>query len=82
MLMAVLLVGYIFQVVQATEAGFLISNYEKRITDLAQASKILESDFQRTNSLASLETVLSNLSYEKVGEIHYLRVLSTQVVAK
>ncbi len=81
-LTAVLLVGYIFQVTQATEAGFLISNYEKKITGLAQESKILESDFQRTNSLADLETVLSSLSYEKVAKIHYLRVLSTQVVAK
>ncbi len=80
--MAGLLVGYIFQVARSTEAGFLISNYEKKITEMVQESKILESDFQRTNSLADLEAVLSSLSYEKVVKIYYLRLPGTQVVAK
>ena len=81
-LIAIFLVGYIFQVAQSTEAGFLISNYEKKITDLVKESKILESDFSRLNSLADLETVLSGLSYEKIEKIHYLRVPGSQVVAK
>ena len=81
-LMAGLVWGYIFQVTQSTQAGFLISNYEKKITTLAQESKILENAFPRINSLADLETVLSALSYEKIEKVYYLRVPGTQVVAK
>ena len=82
MLMAVLLAYYIFQVARLTEAGFAIANHEKKIAAFVQESKILENDFQRANSLADLETVLSALSYETLVKIYYLRVPSTQVVAK
>ena len=81
-LIAIFLVGYIFQVAKITEAGFFISNYEKKIIELVRESKILESNFSQFNSLANLETILNNLSYEKVEKIHYLRVPGSQVVAK
>lgn len=77
-----LLFFYIFQVVQSTEAGFIISNYEKQIAEFSQESKTLKNDFSQLNSLANLEIMLASLDYEKIGKIHYLRLPGSQVVAK
>ena len=81
-LIVFLLVFYIFQVVRSTEAGFIISNYEKQITEFSRESKILNSDFSQLNSLVNLEIVLAGLDYEKIGKIHYLRLPGSQVAAK
>ena len=81
-LIASLLVFYIFQVNEITKASFFIANYEKQIAKFSQESKNLESNFSHLNSSANLETILNNLNYEKVGQVHYLRVPDSTVVTK
>jgi hypothetical protein len=77
-----LLAGYIFQVNEVTQAGFMLTGYEKNLSELIQAKKSLELNYSQTSSLVNLETILMNLNYEKVEEIHYLRVPGSTVVAK
>ena len=77
-----LLVFYIFQVNDKTRASFLIDNYEKQVVEISQKSEMLETNFSNLNSLAALETILNDLNYEQVGQIHYIRVPGATVVAK
>ncbi|PIS17475.1 MAG: hypothetical protein COT59_00440 [Candidatus Nealsonbacteria bacterium CG09_land_8_20_14_0_10_42_14] len=77
------LVGfYIFQVTEITKAGFLLSTYENNLTRFSQEGKNLEINYSQVNSLVNLETVLLSLNYEKVGQVHYLRIPASTVVAK
>lgn len=76
------LAGYIFQVSEITRVGFLITEYEKQITEFSQESQSLESSFASLSSLTNLETILNHLDYEKVSKVHYLRVPGVQVFAK
>ena len=77
-----LLAFYIFQVNEMTKAGFFISNHEKQIAEFSQESQVLSADFTILNSLANLETILAEMDYEAVGQVHYLRVPGTTVLAK
>ena len=72
----------VFQINETTKAGFLISTIEKQTAEFSQESQSLETSFSLLNSLANLETVLSSLNYEKVGQINYLRVPGSTVLAK
>jgi len=81
-LMFFLLIFYIFQVNQVTKASFAISNYEKQMTELSQESKSLEMSFSDLSSLASVETLVSTLNYEKVNKVHYIQMLEGTALAK
>ncbi len=72
----------IFQIVEITEAGFLITTHEKQLAEFSQESQSLETNFSSLNSLTNLETLLNNLNYVEVGQVHYLRVPGSTVVAK
>lgn len=82
LLIAPLLIFYIFQVNAVTKTSFLILSYEKKVTLLSQENKNLEINFSQVNSLANLETLLKNSNYEKIDKVHYIRVLEGTVVAK
>lgn len=81
-LVVFLLSFYIFQVTEVTKAGFILSTYENNLAQLSQEGKKLEINYSQTNSLTNLETVLMELDYEKVGQVHYLRIPAGTVVAK
>lgn len=73
---------YIYQVNDLTQAGYYIASYEKQIAEFSQESQLLSSSVTDVNSLASLETVLSEMDYEAVGQVHYLRVPGITALAK
>jgi len=77
-----LLVVYILQMQEATEANFNISVYEKKLTDLSMSNQGLEADFLQTNSLANLENILAVSQYEKIDKISYIQILENQMVVK
>jgi len=81
-LIAFLLIFYIFQISAITKASFLIAGYEQEIIKLSQGNENLKIGFSQENSLANLENILNKLNYEKIKEIYYLRVLEGQVMAK
>ena len=81
-LIAFLLVFYIFQINEITKASFLIANQEKQLVQFSQESQSLETNFSHLNSLTNLETLLNSLNYVKVGQVYYIRVPGSTVVAK
>ena len=81
-LVAFLVVFQIFQINEITKASFLISTQEKQLAGFSQESQRLNANFSHLNSLTNLETLLNNLNYVEVGQVHYLRVPGSTVVAK
>ncbi len=77
-----LIVFQIFQINEITKAGFLITTQEKQLSKFFQESQSLETNFSSLNSLTNLETLLNSLNYVEVGQVHYLRVPGSTVVAK
>jgi len=65
-----------------TEAGFYISSHEKQIAEFSQESQILSANFTSLSSLTNLEALLAEMDYEAVGQVHYLRMPGTTVLAK
>lgn len=78
-LSALLLIFYIFQVSELTQASFFSVQYEKEIASLLQTNKSLEASLSRGNSLDNLEALLSTLDFQKVEKIHYIRIIDSQV---
>lgn len=81
-LITILLIFYIFQISEITRSSFSISLYQREMTGLAKQNKDLEISISQKNSLSNLEALLSNLNYERVNKIYYIRVSDGQVAAK
>ena len=77
-LCSVCLVGlfglYVFQLNEVAQDRNLARSYKLRIIELAQANKNSEINFAQINSLESIETLVQNLDFEKIGKIHYIRI--------
>lgn len=82
LLLASLLTIYLFQIVSLTEKEFLLKSRRGIISQLAESNKALEIEYSAANSLAKIETVSRALGFEKVGRIHYIRVLEGSVASK
>lgn len=88
--LAVILFGLIFslfilsilQVNAYTRETYLLQNYEKRISQLAEENKTLEINFSKANSLNNMGGFVQNMTFEKAGEIEYIKVLEATVLAK
>jgi cell division protein FtsB len=81
-LIILLLVVYLYQLNAVTQISFAAVNYEKQIEELAQENKNLEKSVSGLSSLASVETLIQSLDYEKVQQVYYLQMLDGTVVAK
>jgi uncharacterized protein HemX len=79
LLMAGLIVFYVFQVGELTRAGFLVSRQESQLETLLQENKELVAGLSRENSLANTEEALKELNYQQVTKIHYLKAGQGQV---
>ena len=71
---------YVIQINLMTTETYLIQSGQKKMNELIGENKGLEVYFAQANSFSSLEAKVSNLSLEKVGEIHYIQALDGQVV--
>jgi hypothetical protein len=80
-LFSLLVVFYIFQVNEYTQASFNITSYESRIAEIARGNKNLEVDFSQAHTLTNLEELLKMMNYQEVDKISYVRVSGNQVVA-
>ena len=81
-LLVVLMFLYVIQVGRLTENIFLIEDYQKKSSQLAQENERLEANLFQVNSLASLESLLRGLNYVEVDRIYYLRILEGAMAAK
>jgi len=76
-----LLIFYVFQVNSMIGETYLIQNYQRKINELSRENKTLGINFYQANSLSTIESLVKNLNFEKVEQIHYIQVLESQVVA-
>jgi len=79
---AILLISYIFQVSLMIKGTSLIENYESKIEKISVQNKNLEIDFSQKNSLKITENLLTELNFEKVTKVDYIRVIESSVAAK
>lgn len=77
-----LLIFYLFQINGVAKTSFLISKYEKEISNFSKENKELEISFSQHNFLTDLEIHLKNLNYVNVDKIHYIQVLEGGVAVK
>jgi len=81
-LIAALLVFYIFQANWIVSESYQIQNYQRKLNELARENEILEINSAQVNSLGNVEQLVEGLNFEKVGQVHYIRVLESQIVTK
>lgn len=82
LLVIILTSFYIFQVNAATEAFFKIENYQRRLVQLKNYNQQSEIALSRANSLDEVAVLTEGLNFEKVSNIHYIKVIKPQVAAK
>jgi len=76
-----LVVFYIFQVIQLTELGFQIGEYERGLEKSRREIANLETSLSRYSNLENFEKKLETLGYQEIDKIDYL-VAPGSVVAK
>ena len=77
-----LLVFTVIQINQITQESGLILTCQKNIEELSQKNQDLEIKLFQSNSFESIELLAQNLNYEKVGKIHYIKILESTAIAK
>ena len=75
-----LLIFYIFQISAVVSEGYLLQNYQKKLSEFTRENEILEINLAQVNSLRNIEQMVDELGFEKTGEIHYIRALENQIV--
>ena len=73
---------YIFQANVMTKETYLIQGYQRELSETAQENMDLEISFSQMNSLVNVEDLVRGLNFEKVTQVHYLKVSEGQMVAK
>lgn len=77
------LVGlYIFQLSAITEAKYVIKNYSQKIEALSEENRALEIKFSQLDSLENLRSLVKNLGFKEVKQVHYLEIPAGAVVAR
>lgn len=77
-----LLIFYIIQVNGITKESELILTSQESIKELSQKNQDLEIGLFQNNSLENIELLAQNLNYEKIGRIHYIKLLESTAIAK
>lgn len=79
-LMLSLLIVCIFQLNAYTKEFYLIQEYERELGQLTQENKMLEINFSQADSLRNMGNYAQ--IFEKAGEVEYIKVLESTVLAK
>ncbi len=77
-----LLIFSIIQVNAYTKEMYLIKGFESKLAQLTQESKGLEINFSQVNSLNNIGTYAKNQVFERAGQVDYIKVLDSTVLAK
>jgi len=81
-LVSSLLSVYIFQVNKLTSDNYLFGRQEKTLSALSQENRILEINSNQMHSLENISILAANFGFEKINDIHYIKVLGSSVAAK
>lgn len=73
---------YIFQVNSIASDLSFVEKEGKKLKELETENENLQVEFTRVTSLENLENKVSELNFEKVTEISYLKALETWVAIK
>jgi hypothetical protein len=73
---------YVFQLTEIARDRNIIQNHKLNIIELTQTNKNSEINFAQINSLESVETLVQNLNFEKIGKISYIRILEPAMAIK
>jgi hypothetical protein len=82
LLMGTLFILWIFQISSIIQKTYLLRDYEKEFNILSEQTKNLEVRFSQINALENIESLIGDLSYEKIEEIRYIQLAGSQVVSK
>ncbi|MDD2731640.1 MAG: hypothetical protein PHI53_00375 [Candidatus Pacebacteria bacterium] len=77
-----LLIFYVFQVSAEASERYQVEDYQKKLNEISKEEADLEIVLMNGNSLDNVVTLASELNFEKIDKIHYVRVLENKVVAK
>jgi len=81
-LIGTLFILYIFQINSVIQNTYLLKNHEKELGLLSEGTKNLEIKLVQANTLENIESLIKDLSYEKIKEIKYIQLVGSQVVTK
>lgn len=79
-LIGILLGFYIFQVNDLALKTYQFQNSQREIKKLSQEKEKLEVKVAKVNSLLNVENLMKKFNFEKAEKIHYIQILSTQIV--
>lgn len=71
---------YIFQANSMVSEKYLLKDYQKKLNNLSRENEFLEINSAQVNSLGNIENLVKDFGFEKVGQVHYIQVLESQVV--
>jgi len=73
---------YIYQTNLEVSERYLVEECTKRISSLSGENKVLEISSAKSSSLDKMAQLVESSDYERVDEIHYIKVLNGYVVAR
>ena len=73
---------YVFQLNQIAGDRNIVQDYKLKIIEFTQTNKNSEINFAQINSLESVEILVQNLNFEKIGKINYIRILEPAMAVK
>lgn len=80
---AILFSGFLaFQINKEASERYLIGKYEKSLNALMQENQKLENQFSKANAITGASDLADKLSFEKIGQISYIRLADSKVVKK
>jgi hypothetical protein len=74
-----LLVFYVFQINVLIGENYLLTNQEKKLTEIKREAEVLKIDFAKANSLTNIENYFENRVFEKTNEVKYIQILESSV---
>ena len=74
-----LMMVYVFQINQLTQASYLIKNDNKKIETLLTENKMLETGFAESSFLGQVRDRATALHFEKTTQVSYLQMADTSL---
>ncbi len=82
LLIITLVVIYVFQITAEVSGRNSIQEYSRKLNESAIENQKLQFNLVQGNSLSNIAVLMEELNFEKVEQIHYIRVLDNKVVTK
>jgi hypothetical protein len=74
-----LLVFYVFQINNLVSSKYFLTAQQKSLKNLSQENEKLEANLASLGSLNDIEGKVSQLGFERIGQIHYVQILEGAV---